>query len=392
MDKKDNGINMGRRKNNAKHKHHGKPNRFHDSSYSKVKTGAKSEFRKNADSEAKYNAKAKGLASNVAEVLDMPATPAVIRRLVTCGVIPPTMFIKSLVLARDNSFLKHYGLLLLLLAASILIISGMIMFLAAKWNDIPFLVKPAIAIVLFTFMIFVTFVRSHRGEKPAVGSFSILFLLAGAVLYLSMNNEVDTVALWQFVCLWFVAITLWTFMARNVFLLLFWFMLALVSIVLWGVQEVLPRGIFSWPEFFSMASCSVALLLGVREYLFVYRKCEWIDAVFTRLVPLAVCLALALFPILAHIVGLKGAAFSSSAVILVLLVSLFFVLYYRVIPDYKALMVVLYMCCAFFLGVVAREYISYDENWYLIFITIIVAFGFSSWLSVVLKNKIGSNS
>lgn len=319
-------------------------------------------------------------------LLDAEATPPLIRRLVSCGVIPPSLFIKALVLARDNSFLRKYGLLLLSLASFIYIAGGLLLFLASKWQDIPFSFR---LIAASSCLIFAVVAAAVKGVANKSGAFFLFlgFIFGGLLLYLSMNNQVASVPLWQFLAVWFVLITPWVFLAKSVFLAVFWFLSGVFGLLAWGLQEALPTGLLSWPEFFSLSACAAVAVLVLREVPLLYKKQKWLDSPFTRLVPLGVSLILALFPIFTHIIGLKGEAFTSSTVILLLLVSLSLIVYYRILPDYKALMVIIYACCTFFLGVVMREYFYYNDEWYFIFVIIIAAFGFSSWLAARIKGK-----
>ena len=318
-------------------------------------------------------------------LLDCQATPSLIRRLVWAGVLPSQKFIRALVLCRDNSLLTRYGLQFLLLASLLYAISGFVLFLYAKWSMIPFSVKISSTLSLILLFSVLAWFQGLETRRGRIYLFISSFLV-GPLLILIDRYYQTTDYSWSSFALWSILILPWTVISRSMLLYTFWLFLFNLVIFLWGYQVAFPCSYIAWPEFFSLLAVVNGIILAVREILVCFFKQGWLDKEISRLLPLIISLCFGIFPLIGYILGIKGSSVLDCGLIFFLLLTLASVVYFRVFPNLSALICLISSVCTLFLVFWFYQYITSMPYWYILFIFVLVIFGFSSSLVLKLKN------
>ncbi|GEM_PF-3842764 len=318
------------------------------------------------------------------DLMKSQVSPPLARKLVWAGIIPSNKFVRALNLSEGNSFLKRYGFLFLALAGFVYIAAGLCSFLSAVWYDIPYIFKVSTAASVLIISLYL----ASKKKEPSIFKTSFLslaILFTGVLLLLAEDGYELGKTLWQTIFLWALLVLPWTILAKSLFLWSVWFSIAFAAAFMWGLEVGMPTGAVSWPDFFSIMAVACGLTLGVREGLVAIKKIAWLDKPLSRLIPLFVSMSLAVFPIIGYITGIKGASPTDSSIIFLLITILALVFYFRIFPDLYALTVIIFEICFVLAAVCVNKYLGSHDDWYMVFIAIILIFGFSSWMIRKLK-------
>ncbi|MBR7159249.1 MAG: DUF2157 domain-containing protein [Alphaproteobacteria bacterium] len=329
----------------------------------------------------------KSAKNNLEILLDRPASPSLIRRLVWAGVVPSKKFIGALVLCRDNSLLTRYGMQFLLFSAVAYAVAGFACFLFAKWAVIPFAVKISSALSLIMLFSVLAWFQGLNTRRGVVYLFIACFLV-GPLLSFIGNYYQTTDYSWGSFALWAILILPWTIISRSMLLYSFWLILFNAAVLCWGCQIALPSSYIGWPEFFSLLAVGNGFILAAREGVVHILNNNWLKPQITRLLPLIIGLSYAVYPLIGYILGINGSSLIDCALIFFLLVTLASMFYFRVFPDFWALTCVLSSVCVLFLVFWLYAIVMAILPWYILFAAVLVVFGFSSWLIVKLKDVI----
>lgn len=318
---------------------------------------------------------------------DTVATPSLIRRLVAEGIIPPSMFVRSLVVARNNSFLQKYGIAILAITGILYVVCAMAVLLSYEWNNIPFLLKPAAVLLILALSCALAY-RKNTETLQTKFFIYLSFLLVGGLLFLGLNNPVFSSFVWTVFLTWFVISIPWVFVLWQDGLFVAWFLLFMAGVVCWGLEYALPIGLLDWSEFFPLAAVGAAAFLALRELCaFRYKR---FNKSLSRLLPLFCCFSLAFTPVVLYVLELKGGSFMLSTAVFLLLFVLGFVLYYVLQPDLRALTLVVFFFCTFCAVLAYVNGLKY-ERWYSAFVFVVIPFGFFSWFMLRFR-QIGENN
>ncbi len=315
--------------------------------------------------------------------LDDCATPSLIRRMVAGGIIPPRLFISALIIARNNSFLRKYGVAILALTGLLYIFCSLSLLLVYEWDNIPFLLKPMMTLFLLTCSCIWAYRKGTDTKSGQTAIFSSC-IFAGVLLYFGLNNPISDTFGWITLSLWLLLITPWVLLVKKDSLILLWISVFTIGMVMCGIEYILPWKILNWSEFFSLAAVCSFVLLGLREvYVFGHKG---VCGNMTRLMPLFYGLALALTPIILSAFDFQGGSLSLSALVFILLFMIGFGLYYALLRDLQALTLVIFFFCAF---CVFLAYLNYSRYDHLIssFAFIVFPFGFFSWFMFSLRSN-----
>lgn len=319
-------------------------------------------------------------------LLDSPASPSLVRRLVWAGVVPSKQFIRALVLSKDNSLFKRYGMFFLYAFSFLYIFSALIVFSYAKWTLIPDTLKIIFGfVVLFTSCIYAwkLGLDTQKGKLLLfISSLSVGFLLFFSASVYSFNLDA-----WVLFSLWSLFILPWVILAKGILLSVLWFFILNCSLFYWGWQNALPSSYLRWSEFLGVLAITNGCFLALRESLVLKLNQKWLNKKITRLLPLLLSLFYASVPVLGHIFWIRGNDIISSFMIFVLVFVLSFLFFYKIAKDLYALTIIILSLCIIFCFWWLKMFIFSSSFGLLQSLVAFVFLGFFSWLLVKVKDN-----
>lgn len=290
--------------------------------------------------------------------------PREVSILRTAGLVPARGYAAAVAAVRDEAFWARWGQRALLALGAGQFLAGVILFFAYNWNDLSDFAK---------FTVIEAGLVIAAGGALLIGldrAFGQVLLIAASVLtgvLLAVIGQVYQTGAdaFELFVAWAVLILPWVLVSRSATHWLLWLVVAEVALALAGGQVLMVVGDVSLGEVWVLVGATVALALVGRE-LAVQRGVMWLSGHWTRLVLLFAATAILFIPAAAHAVDAEE--FGSPALCLAAFLAMIAgagVAYWRIRPDFAALVGVIAFADAFFICVGYRlidEVIGFDVD------------------------------
>jgi uncharacterized membrane protein len=285
-----------------------------------------------------------------------------LRILRSAGLVSARGYAAAVHAVRDEAFWTRWGQRALLALGAGQFLAGVVFFFAYNWNDLSDLTKFAVvegALVIAAAGALLVGIDRAFGQMLLVAA-SVLTGVLLAVIGQVYQTGAD---LFELFAAWAVLILPWVLVSRSAAHWLLWLCVAETGLALFGGQVLMVVTDVSQGDVWVLVGATVGLALAGRE-LAVQRRLAWLSAHWTRLVPLLAVAAVLFIPAAAHAVGAEE--FGSPALCLaafLLTVAGTGGIYWKIWPDFAALVVVIAFADAFFICVgyrVIDEAIGFD--------------------------------
>jgi uncharacterized membrane protein len=295
-----------------------------------------------------------------------PADPEVGPRelliLRSAGLVPAGGYATAVGVVRDDVFWARWGRRALLALGAGQFLAGLVFFFAYNWNDLPDLAKFA---VVETGLVIAAGGALLIGLDRAVGQTLLIAasVMTGLLLAVMGQTYQTGADAFELFVAWAVLILPWTFVSRSAVHWLLWLVVAEIALALYGGQVLLVVHYVSEGEVWVLVGATLALALAGREVA-VRHGFAWLSRHWTRLVPLFAAAAVLFIPAAAHVVDAEefGSPALCLAAFLLMIVGAVCV-YWRLRPDFAALVIAIAFANAFFICVGYRlidEAIGFD--------------------------------
>lgn len=295
---------------------------------------------------------------------DLELGPRELRMLRAAGLVSARGYAAAVDAVRDEAFWASWGRRALLALGAGQFLAGVIFFFAYNWSDLTDIAKFA---VVETALLIAAIGALLVGLDRAFGQ---VLLIAASVLtgvLLAVIGQVYQTGadVFELFAVWAVFILPWVVVSRSAVHWLLWLVVAETALALFGGQVLMVVSGVSLGEVWVLVGATIALALAVRE-LAVRRGLDWLSGHWTRLVLLFAALAVLFLPATAEVVDIDefGSAPLCLAAFLLTIVGAGGV-YWRLRPDFAALVIVIGFADAFFICVGYRlidEAIGFDFN------------------------------
>lgn len=280
----------------------------------------------------------------------------------SAGLISARGYAAAVDAVRDEAFWATWGRRALLALGAGQLLAGVVFFFAYNWNDLSDLAK--FAVIEAGLVIAV-------GGALLVGldrAFGQTLLIAASVLtgvlLAAIGQVYQTGAdVFELFAAWAVLILPWVFISRSAVHWLLWLVIVEIALALFGGQVLMVVSDMTLGETWVLVGATNALALAGRE-LAVRQGLSWLSAHWTRLVPLFAATAILFMPAAAHAVDADefGSPALCLAAFLLMIIGAGGV-YWRLRPDFAALVIVIAFADAFFICLGYRlidEVIGFD--------------------------------
>ncbi|HWA48407.1 MAG TPA: DUF2157 domain-containing protein, partial [Dongiaceae bacterium] len=227
-------------------------------------------------------------------------------------------------------------------------LAGVVFFFAYNWNDLSDIAKFAVvegAVTVAALGALAVGLDRAFGQVLLVAA-SVLTGVLLAVIGQVYQTGAD---MFELFLVWAVLILPWTLISRSAVQWLLWLVVAEVALWLYCEQVPMVVGEMSWDELFVLGGASIALALVARE-LAVRMGCAWLGAHWTRLALLFAVALILFMPAAGEVLDIDTVAaplLCVGAFIVLLLVG--GVIYWRKLPDFAALVILIAFADAFFI-------------------------------------------
>lgn len=280
----------------------------------------------------------------------------------SAGLVSARGYLAAVNAVRDEAFWARWGRRALLALGAGQFLAGVVFFFAYNWNDLPDLAK---------FAVIETGVLIAAGGALLVGldrAFGQMLLVAASILtgvLLAVIGQVYQTGadVFELFVAWALLILPWVLVSRSAVHWLLWLVVAEIALALTVGQVLMVVSEASLGDVRVLVGATVALALAGRE-LAVRYGFSWLSAHWTRLVLLFAGMLILFVPAAAHVVDADE--FGSPALCLVAFLLLMIgaaLVYWRLSPDFAALVIVIAFANAFFICVGYRlidEVIGFD--------------------------------
>jgi uncharacterized membrane protein len=293
---------------------------------------------------------------------DLELSPRELQMLRAADLVSARGYAAAIDAVRDEAFWSRWGRRALLALGAGQFLAGVVFFFAYNWNDLTDIAK--FAIVESALLI-------AAAGALLVGldrAFGQVLLIAASVLtgvLLAVIGQVYQTGadVFELFAVWAVFILPWAIISRSAVHWLLWLVVAETALALYGGQVLMVVGDVSTGEVWVLVGATVALALAARE-LAVRHGLAWLSAHWTRLVLLLAALAALFLPAAAHAVDIDefGSPALCLAAFLLAIVGAGGI-YWRLRPDFAALVIVIGFADAFFICVGYRlidEAVGFD--------------------------------
>jgi uncharacterized membrane protein len=281
---------------------------------------------------------------------DLELGPRELQLLRSAGLISARGYAAAVDAVRDEAFWARWGLRALLALGAGQFLAGVVFFFAYNWHDLSDLAKFAIVEAALVIA---------AGGALLVGldrAFGQVLLIAASVLtgvLLAVIGQVYQTGadMFELFVVWAALILPWAIISRSAVHWLLWLVVAEAALALYGGQVLMVVSAVSLGEIWVLAGATIVLALVVRE-LAVHGGLAWVSAHWTRLVLLFAAMAVLFIPAAGNAVDIDE--FSSEprclAAFLLTMVGAAGI-YWRLRPDFAALVIVIGFADAFFICV-----------------------------------------
>jgi uncharacterized membrane protein len=278
------------------------------------------------------------------------------------GLLPDGQFLAAAHLVRDEVFWGRWGRRALLALGAGQVLAGIIFFFAYNWSELSDLAKFAVVeggILLAVAAALIAGIDKIAGQVLLIAA-SVLTGVLLAVIGQAYQTGADV---YELFLAWAVLILPWCFAARSAVLWVLWLVIAETALGLYGGQVLVPLEIATPTETSVLVGVTVALALAVRE-LAVRRDFAWAGAHWTRLALLAAATLLLFLPAAGAVLGWEmGPRDALSILVFLVAAAVGAWVYWRKLPDFAALVILIAFADAFLICVGFRlinELIGFD--------------------------------
>jgi uncharacterized membrane protein len=285
-----------------------------------------------------------------------------LQTLRSAGLVSAGGYASAVGVVRDDAFWARWGRHALLALGAGQFLAGVIFFFAYNWNDLPDLAKFAVVeagmVLALGGALLIGLDRAFGQVLLIAASVMTGLLLAG----IGQTYQTGADAFELFVA-WAVLILPWTIISRSAAHWLLWLVIAEIALALYGGQVLMVVHNVSEGELWVLVGATIVLALAGRE-IAVRHGFAWLSGHWTRLVLLFAAVAVLFIPAAAHVVDAEE--FGSPALCLaafLLTIAGAGGVYWRLRPDFAALVILIAFADAFFIGVGYRlidEAIGFD--------------------------------
>lgn len=281
-----------------------------------------------------------------------------LRRLRAAGLISARGYIAASDAVRDEAFWARWGRRALLALGVGQFLAGVVFFFAYNWNDLSDIGKFA---TIETAVVIAAAGALLAGIDRAFGQ---VLLIAASVLtgvLLAVIGQVYQTGAdaFELFVAWAVLILPWAIVSRSAAHWLLWLIVADVALALYGEQVLTVVHAVTHGDIWVLVGATVVVALALRE-IAVRKGHDWLAQHWMRLILLFAALAILFVPAVSHVLDIEdvGAApLCLAAFILVLIGSGW--TYWRVMPDFAALVIIVGLADAFF---ICLGYRAIDET------------------------------
>jgi uncharacterized membrane protein len=282
----------------------------------------------------------------------------------SAGLVSARRYAAAVDAARDEAFWARWGMRALLALGVGQLLAGVVFFFAYNWNDLSDIAKFA---VLEAALVLAVGGAVLAGLDRVLGQ---MLLIAASVLtgvLLAVIGQVYQTGadVFELFAVWAMLILPWTILSRHAAHWLLWLVVAEVALVLYGEQVLVPIKDVPGELIWLAVGATIALALAGREWA-VHRGMGWLAGHWTRLVLLLAAMAASFAPAAGQVIDVDTFRSGPTCVIAFLvLASLASAAYWRLRPDFAALVIVIGFVDAFIVCVGYRiidEGIGFDVN------------------------------
>ena len=281
---------------------------------------------------------------------DLELGPRELQILRSAGLVSARGYAAAVAAVRDEAFWVRWGRRALLALGAGQFLAGMVFFFAYNWHDLSDLAKFAIVETALVITV---------GGALLVGldrAFGQVLLIAASVLtgvLLAVIGQVYQTGadMFELFVAWAALILPWAIISRSAVHWLLWLIVAEAALALYGGQVLMVVGAVSLAEIWVLVGATIVLALAGRELAVRYGQ-TWLSAHWTRLVLLFAAMAVLFMPAAGNAVDIDefGSEPLCLAAFLLALVGAAGV-YWRLRPDFAALVIVIGFADAFFICV-----------------------------------------
>jgi uncharacterized membrane protein len=249
---------------------------------------------------------------------------------------------------RDEAFWARWGLRALLALGTGQLLAGVVFFFAYNWNDLSDIAKFAVvegALAIAALGALAVGLDRMFGQTLLIAA----SLLTG-VLLATIGQIYQTGAdVFELFLAWAVLILPWTLISRNAVQWLLWLVVAEAALWLYCEQVPMVVGEMTEDELSVLGGATIVLALLAREVA-VRRGRLWLGGQWTRLVLLFAAILILFMPAAGSVLDIYGAdapALCIGAFVAVSALGAF--VYWRKLPDFAALVIIIAFADAFFI-------------------------------------------
>jgi len=271
-----------------------------------------------------------------------------VRMLRTAGLVSARRYLSALDAVRDEAFWARWGRHALLALGAGQFLAGVIFFFAYNWNDLSDIAKFAIvesALAIAVAGAWLVGLDRVFGQVLLIAA-SVLTGVLLAVIGQVYQTGADAFELFA---AWALLILPWAIVSRSAVHWLLWLAVAETALALYGVQALTVVGDVTRGDVWVLVGTTIVVALVGRE-IAVRKGVDWLSAHWTRLILLFAALAVLFAPAAAHVVDLEDLGSGPLCIAAFLLATLGAGwIYWRVRPDFAALVIVIGFTDLFFI-------------------------------------------
>jgi uncharacterized membrane protein len=284
--------------------------------------------------------------------------PSELQALRSAGLVSARRYAAAVDAVRDEAFWARWGMRALLALGVGQLLAGVAFFFAYNWNDLSDIAK---------FAVVETALAIAVGGALLVGLdrvFGQMLLIAASVLtgvLLAVIGQVYQTGAdaFELFVAWAALILPWTIISRHAAHWLLWLVVAETALVLSCEQVLVPINEMPSELVWVLVGATIAMALAGRE-LAVHRGVAWLSGHWTRLVLLFAGLVALFAPAAGQVIDVDTFEIGPACVAAFVLAAIVaFAMYWRMRPDFAALVIVIGFVDAF---VVCIGYRVIDEG------------------------------
>jgi len=290
--------------------------------------------------------------------------PRDVQMLRAAGLVSVRGYADALVALRDETFWARWGQRALLALGAGQFLAGVVFFFAYNWNDLSDIAKFAVVEAALVIA---------AGGALLVGldrAFGQVLLIAASVLtgvLLAVIGQIYQTGadVFELFLAWAALILPWVIISRSAAHWLLWLVVAECALALYCEQVPMVVSGMSLDQAWALVGATVALALVARE-LAVRYGFAWLSAHWTRLILLVAALAILFVPAASQVLDIDEFESKLVSLLAFLLVMGFAaIVYWRVMPDFAALVIIIGFADAIFICLGFRlidEAIGFDTD------------------------------